>query len=279
MKTAPTTPAGPPLSAGASTPVAGAGPGEPAAEEAPVAPPLAAPRAMVVVPTYNEADNLEALLRELLAHDGFHVLVVDDASTDGTGEIAERASRHDPRVRTLHRPRKLGLGTAYLAGFRQALAAGAERVVQMDADFSHSPADTERLLAALDEGPGADLVIGSRYTAGGSIVGWGPARHALSRGGNLYACLLLGFRVRDWTAGFKAFRPEAVRHLLSYGTYAEGYAFQVQTAYRSIRAGLRLREIPIVFRDRTRGQSKMGNTIIREAMLAVLKLRFEKRRG
>lgn len=219
----------------------------------------------VVVPTYNELENLGHLIDAVRAH-GYRVLVVDDASPDGTGELADQISRESAGVGVLHRPAKAGLGPAYAAGFDRALAEGAEVVVEMDADFSHDPADLPRLIAALE---GADLVIGSRYVPGGSTPDWPLPRRLVSRGGNLYARSLLGIPVRDATAGFRAFTAEALSRLPYREAESSGYGFQVEMAWRAHQSGLTIREIPVIFRDRSRGKSKMGLPIVIEAMLLV----------
>ncbi|HZU19950.1 MAG TPA: polyprenol monophosphomannose synthase [Gaiellaceae bacterium] len=231
------------------------------------------PRVWVVLPTYNEAANLErmldALRRALAAHDAT-ILVVDDASPDGTGEIADRAAEADPRVRVLHRRAKQGLGPAYAAGFRAALDGGADLVVQMDCDLSHDPHDVPRLVEAAHT---ADVVLGSRYVRGGGVRDWGLVRRVLSRGGCLYARLVLGVPYADLTGGFKCFRRSALLRLDPATLQASGYAFQIETTYRAHRLGLAVREVPIVFRDRELGSSKMSPAIALEALLLVPRLR------
>jgi dolichol-phosphate mannosyltransferase len=224
---------------------------------------------LVVLPTYNEAGNLERLVRAVLPHD-VHVLVVDDNSPDGTGAIADRLADELEAVEVLHRPRKAGLGRAYVAGFEHALRGGAELVIEMDADFSHDPADLPRLLEAAEE---ADLVLGSRYVEGGGVVDWGLARRMLSRGGSFYARAVLGVPVRDLTGGFKCFRREVLEAIAPTDVDANGYAFQIELTYRAIRAGFRVTEIPIVFRDRAIGRSKMTPGIAFEAVWRVPALR------
>jgi dolichol-phosphate mannosyltransferase len=224
------------------------------------------------VPTYNEADNLEPMLRalgEVLGPDD-RVLVIDDASPDGTGELADRLAAELPYVDVLHRERKEGLGRAYIDGFRVALAAGAQLVLEMDCDFSHSPADVPRLIAAADD---ADLVLGSRYVAGGGTVNWGLLRRLISRGGALYTRLLL-MPVRDSTGGFKCFRREVLETLDLDAISARGYMFQIETTYRVRRAGFRVVEIPIRFTERRVGQSKMHRGIVTEAIWKVPALRL-----
>jgi dolichol-phosphate mannosyltransferase len=226
-------------------------------------------RTLVVLPTYNEAGNLERLVRAVLEQD-VRVLVVDDNSPDGTGAIADRLAAELDGIEVLHRPRKAGLGRAYVAGFEHALRSDAELIVEMDADFSHDPADLPRLVAAADD---ADLVLGSRYVDGGGVVDWGLFRRALSRGGSLYARLMLGVPVRDLTGGFKCFRRELLEAIAPAEVLANGYAFQIELTYRAVRAGFRVLELPIVFRDRAVGRSKMTPAIAVEAVWRVLALR------
>jgi dolichol-phosphate mannosyltransferase len=234
--------------------------------------------AWLVVPTYNEAANIEAIVEAALTKlptEG-RVLVVDDNSPDGTGEIAERLAAKGERVEVLRRPRKEGLGPAYIAGFRHALAGGAGLVLEMDADFSHSPAYLPRLLDAVQR---ADLVIGSRYVPGGGVSDWSALRKAISRGGSAYARLALGVQVRDLTGGFKCFRREVLEAIDLHSVSSRGYAFQVELTYRAIELGFRVVEVPIVFRDRRAGSSKMGAPIVAEAIWRVPMLRFLKRDG
>jgi len=238
------------------------------------------PRAVVCVPTYNERDNLEPLVRTLAdvldpARD--RVLVIDDASPDGTGELADRLADELPWVSVLHRARKEGIGVAYLAGFPVALATGAELVVQMDCDFSHDPRDVPRLVAACQDG--ADLALGSRWTAGGGTINWGPVRRLISRGGSLYARVVLGVAVRDLTGGFKCFRRQVLESIDLDGVGTRGYGFQIETTYRALRRGFRVVELPITFVDRRVGQSKMSGSIVLEAMLQVPLLRAQGLRG
>ena len=235
--------------------------------------------AWVVLPTYNEADNLEPIAAAILGTlPAATLLVVDDGSPDGTGDLADRLAAADPRVRVLHRPAKAGLGRAYLAGFRLALEGGATAAIQMDADWSHDPATLPGLLAPLEAGT-ADLVIGSRYTRGGSVVDWGLARRFVSRGGSLFARVVLRLPANDLTGGFKAWRAEALRGIDFAGIHAGGYVFQIEMTYRADRTGARIREIPITFRDRRVGQSKMSRRIVGEALLVVLGLRWDELRG
>ena len=202
------------------------------------------------------------------------VLIVDDNSPDGTGEIADRLAAEDPSIAVLHRPRKEGLGPAYIAGFRRALAEGAGLVLEMDSDFSHDPASLPALLSAAE---GADLAIGSRYVAGGGTSDWGLLRRAISRGGSAYARLVLGLQVRDLTGGFKCFRREVLEAIDLDSIESKGYAFQVEMTYRAIRQGFRVVEVPIVFRDRQVGSSKMDRAIVAEAIWRVPLLRLRER--
>jgi dolichol-phosphate mannosyltransferase len=231
-----------------------------------------APDVWLILPTYNEAQSIEAIVAAALENlpSGAHVLVVDDGSPDGTGELADGLAAHDGRVEVLHRAAKEGLGPAYVAGFRRALERGAQLVAQMDADFSHDPADLPRLVEAAQR---ADLVIGSRYAAGGEVADWGPARRAISRGGSAYARAVLGVDVRDLTGGFKVIHRR-VLEAIDLGSIASlGYAFQVEVTYRAIRAGFRVTEVPITFRDRRVGESKMTGAIVWEAALGVPRMR------
>ena len=234
----------------------------------------AMPRAVLCLPTYNEMENLESMIRELagvLDTSKDRVLVIDDASPDGTGEIADRLAAELPWVSVLHREHKEGIGPAYIAGFRWALAAGAELVLEMDCDFSHTPADVPRLIEAAAD---ADLVLGSRYAPGGGTENWGLVRRFVSRGGCLYAQVLLGMRVRDLTGGFKCFRRSALEAIDLDALSAHGYAFQIETTYRIHRAGLRVQEVPITFVERRAGASKMTGSIVAEAIWKVPLLRL-----
>jgi dolichol-phosphate mannosyltransferase len=224
----------------------------------------------VCLPTYDERENLERMIRELGPHD-VNVLVIDDNSPDGTGEIADRLATELDYVEVLHRPRKEGLGPAYLAGFRHALAAGADRILEMDCDFSHDPADVPRLVAATKE---ADLALGSRYVPGGNVRNWGLGRRIVSSGGSLYARLLLGVGIRDLTGGFKCYRREVLETIDLDSIDARGYAFQIETTYRALRAGFRVVEVPITFVDREVGGSKMSRRIVLEAIWKVPALRL-----
>jgi len=230
----------------------------------------------LVLPTYNEAENLARMVAaagaelESAAPGDWRMLVVDDSSPDGTGVMADRLAADDERIEVCHRARKEGLGRAYVEGFRVALAGGAEKVLQMDADFSHDPADLPRLLEASAD---ADVVIGSRYTAGGSIRDWGTIRRLVSRGGCFYASTVLGVQVSDLTGGFKCLSRRTLELIDLETVKAQGYVFQIEVTYRAILNGLRVTEVPIVFRDRQAGESKMSSRIAIEAMTAVVALR------
>ena len=228
---------------------------------------------MICLPTYNEKENLEQMVGALgaLGMDGLEVLVVDDASPDGTGEIADRLAGELPWVHVLHRARKEGLGPAYLAGFGRALELGAELVFEMDCDFSHNPADVPRLAAAAAD---ADLVLGSRYAHGGGIGDWGFFRRFISRGGSLYAQVLLQLGIRDLTGGFKCYRRQVLETIDLEAISSLGYAFQIETTYRTLRAGFRVVEVPITFSDRRVGKSKMSRAIVLEAVWKVPLLRL-----
>jgi dolichol-phosphate mannosyltransferase len=233
----------------------------------------------VVLPTYDEADNVGPITAAiLLALPEAHILVVDDDSPDGTGRIADELAAHDPRIRVRHRAAKQGLGRAYLDGFAIALESGASVVVQMDADFSHDPGVLPALIATIDEGS-ADLVIGSRYTEGGGVVDWGLGRRLISRGGSLFARTVLGLGLNDLTGGFKAWRSSTLAAVPFDGVHAGGYVFQIEMTFRASRLGARIREIPITFRDRRVGQSKMSRRIVVEALVVVVQLRLEDLRG
>ena len=235
-------------------------------------------RALICLPTYDERENLEAMVRALggLGLDGLEVLVIDDASPDGTGEIADRLATDLPWVHVLHRERKEGLGPAYLAGFRRALELGADLVLEMDCDFSHDPGDVPRLVAAAED---ADLVLGSRYVEGGGTRNWGLVRRFISRGGSLYAQGLLQLGLRDLTGGFKCYRRAVLEKIDLDAISSLGYAFQIETTYRTLRAGFRVVEIPITFSDREVGGSKMSKAIVLEAIWKVPLLRLRALRG
>ena len=235
--------------------------------------------AWLILPTYNEAENIEATVRSALGHLSgtglpHRVLVVDDASPDGTGRIADALAAELPAVEVLHRPGKGGLGPAYLAGFGAALAGGADLVLEMDADLSHDPADLPKLIAASE---GADLVLGSRYVTGGGVSDWSPLRRFVSLAGSTYARLVLRLPVRDLTGGYKCFRRRVLEGIDLEGVYANGYAFQIELTYEAAQAGFSIAEVPIVFRARSKGKSKMTPDIALEAVWTVPKLRFKHR--
>ena len=228
----------------------------------------------IVLPTFNEAANLEGIVAAVrTAVPEARVLVVDDASPDGTGAIADRVAAADPAVHVLHRPLKDGLGKAYVAGFTHALGHGADYVIEMDADFSHAPADVPRLLATARDG--ADLVLGSRYVPGGGVENWHPARRLVSRAGCAYARRVLRVPVRDLTGGLKCFRADALRGIDYPSVRSQGYAFQVELTYRALQRGYRVVELPIVFRERREGKSKMTWRIALEAAFMVPRLRAD----
>jgi dolichol-phosphate mannosyltransferase len=230
--------------------------------------------AWIVLPTYREAANVAPMVRALraTAPPDAHVLVVDDASSDGTGAIADRLAAADPHVHVLHRTARRGLGPAYVAGFDHALARGAGAVCEIDCDFSHDPATIPRLLVAVADG--ADLALGSRYVDGGGIVGWAPWRRAVSRAGCAYARAVLGVPVRDLTGGLKCFRAEALETIGFRTARSRGYAFQVELTYRALRAGLRVTELPITFRERREGASKLSGHVALEAAWRIPALRL-----
>ncbi len=228
----------------------------------------------VVIPTYNERDNLDAIVGAVVRH-GYRVLVVDDGSPDGTGEVADQIAAENPAVSVMHRTGKQGLGTAYAQGFGYAGEHGARIVCEFDADFSHDPEDLPRLIEMVDEG--ADLAIGSRYVRGGATPEWPLHRKFLSRGGNLYVRWMLRMPVRDATAGFRAYRTDAVERLHPESCLASGYAFQVEMTWRAVRQKMKIVEVPIIFRDRVAGTSKMGLPIVLEAMWLVTKWGFSRR--
>ncbi|MDD5306057.1 MAG: polyprenol monophosphomannose synthase [Deltaproteobacteria bacterium] len=234
-------------------------------------------RTLIVTPTYNERENLEKLvegIRENAPH--AHLLVVDDGSPDGTGDLAEKLGRGDERIRLLRRPGKMGLASAYLDGFKLALEQGYEVVMEMDADLSHDPRHLPAMLGALDR---ADVAIGSRGVPGGGVEGWGPMRHFISKGGSLYSRLILGMPVRDMTTGFKAWKAGVLRAMPLDEVKSEGYAFQIELNYRALRLGFRIEEVPIIFVDRRAGQSKMSSHIFAEAMWMMWRLRLDALRG
>ena len=229
------------------------------------------PTAVVCIPTYNERENLEPMLRAL-GDKGVHVLVIDDNSPDGTGELADRLAAELDYVDVLHRERKEGLGPAYLAGFRRALSGDTELVLEMDCDFSHDPNDVPRLIAAVADG--ADVALGSRYVLGGGVRDWGLLRRVISAGGSLYARVVLGVRVRDLTGGFKCYRRSVLETIELDSIHSKGYAFHIETTYRALRAGFEVVEVPITFADREVGGSKMSKGIVAEAIWKVPRLRL-----
>ncbi len=235
-------------------------------------------RALVITPTYNERENLETFVEQLfrVAPD-LNVLVVDDGSPDGTGDIADAIAEGDPRVFVLHRPGKMGLGSAYLEGFRWALGRGYDAVFEMDTDLSHDPRYVPDFLRALDAG--ADVVIGSRNIPGGGVEGWGLGRHLMSKGGSLYSRTILGIDVRDLTSGFKCFTRRALETVDLGAVESNGYSFQIELSYRALKKGLKIAEVPIVFVDRRAGRSKMSRAIFAEAIAMVWKLRYDGLRG
>jgi len=229
----------------------------------------------VVLPTYDEAENLPGIAAAILEIlPAATLLVVDDSSPDGTGELAEQLSAGQPRIKVRHRPGKEGLGRAYLDGFRVALDGGATSLIQMDADWSHDPAVLPSLLAPIAEDR-ADLVIGSRYVKGGKVLDWGLGRRLVSRGGSIFARTVLGLTPNDLTGGFKAWRASTLAAIPFGGVHAGGYVFQIEMTQRASRAGARVAEVPITFRDRRLGHSKMSRRIIIEALIVVLRLRWD----
>lgn len=244
---------------------------------APLFRPAAGPTVVVVIPTYDERENIRGVVEDVLAHgEAYRVLVVDDASPDGTGDLADAlATTHPGRVAVLHRLAKRGIGPAYVAGFRAALDSGADVVVQMDADRSHDPADLPRLVAAVAE---HDLVLGSRYVPGGGTVGWPLGRRVLSRLGGRYARTVLGVPIADLTGGFKVWRRATLVGLDLARVEADGYGFQIETTVRALRDGARVTELPIVFADRVAGASKLSRRIVVEAAIVVWRLRLDRHR-
>lgn len=233
-------------------------------------------RALVIIPTYNEAENVEPMTEAVLSQPlDLHILIIDDNSPDGTGQIADRLSQQHPTVHVIHRPGKLGLGTAYVTGFKWAIEQGYDYVLEMDCDFSHDP---NYLPALINKIKHCDVVIGSRYTAGGGTVNWGLVRKLTSAGGNLFARLVLGLKARDCTAGFKCYRSHVLQAIPWHEVNLQGYAFQVATIYYSQRLGYRIREIPIIFEDRRVGQSKMSTKIVFEAFQYVIRTRWNELR-
>jgi len=244
-----------------------------------VAPPAEGDGVWIVLPTYDEAENIEPMAAAILATlPAATLLVVDDDSPDGTGRLADALAAGDPRIRVRHRSLKQGLGRAYLDGFTIALAGGATTIVQMDADFSHDPGALPDLIGPVGAGT-ADLVIGSRYTTGGGVVDWGLGRRVVSRGGSIFARIVLGLGQNDLTGGFKAWRASTLAAVPFDGVHAGGYVFQIEMTFRADRSGARIREIPITFRDRRVGQSKMSRRIVVEALVVVVQLRAEELLG
>jgi dolichol-phosphate mannosyltransferase len=230
-------------------------------------------RALVCIPTYNEAENIEPITQAVLkAEPRVDILIVDDNSPDGTGKIADTLAAREPRIRVLHREKKEGLGRAYLAAFRWAMAEGYTYIIEMDADFSHDPKYLPQFVDAAEGG--ADLVLGSRYVSGGGTVNWGTGRKLISRGGSLYARTILGVKVRDLTGGFKCFNRRVLESIGLDEVKSSGYAFQIELTYRSLKKGFTVREIPIIFEDRRVGHSKMSKKIFMEAVTMVWKLRL-----
>jgi dolichol-phosphate mannosyltransferase len=227
--------------------------------------------ALVCLPTYNERENLASLVEEILATAPVDVLVIDDNSPDGTGRVADLIARKEPRVHVLHRPGKLGLGTAYVEGFRWGLARGYRLLIEMDADFSHQPRYLPELMRAAET---HDLVLGSRYVEGGGTENWGLLRRGLSRGGSVYARSILGLPFRDLTGGFKVFRREVLEAIDLGSVETTGYAFQIELTYRAHKKGFRIKEVPIVFYERVSGRSKMDKHVVAEAIAKVWSIRF-----
>jgi dolichol-phosphate mannosyltransferase len=231
-------------------------------------------RTLIVTPTYNEAANIETFVAQVReAAPRADMLIVDDASPDGTGKLADAIAARDAQVRVMHRAGKLGLGTAYVEAFRRGISEGYDRFVEMDADFSHDPRYLADFFGALDAG--ADVVVGSRNMPGGRVEGWGPLRTFVSKGGSLYARMVLGVDVRDLTTGYKAFTRAALTAIRFESVRSNGYCFQIEMTYRALRRGLRIAEVPIVFVDRRAGQSKMSSRIFLEAVALVWRMRFE----
>jgi len=230
-------------------------------------------RSLIVIPTYNEIDNLQPLLTAVMqiTPPSTEVLVVDDGSPDGTGQLADSLASADPRIHVLHRPKKMGLGTAYVAGFGWGLEKGFDALIEMDADFSHDPKYLPRMLELLES---QDFVIGSRYVPGGGTVNWGLGRRILSRGGSLYARTILGANVRDFTGGFNGWSRQVLQSVDLGSLRSDGYSFQIELKYRAIRRGFRFQEFPIVFEDRKVGKSKMSRRIVLEALARVWSFRF-----
>ncbi len=227
---------------------------------------------VVVIPTYNERENIGEIIPRILEYPRLRVLIVDDTSPDGTGDIVSHMATQDSRIGLLSRPGKQGLGTAYIAGFRRALAEGAQYIFEMDADFSHDPAYLPKLLELAESQ--YDLVLGSRYVRGGGTTDWGVLRQLISRGGNLYASTILGIKIADSTGGFRCYNRQVLETLNLDAVRSNGYSFQIEMVYRTLRAGFRVGETPIIFPDRRVGKSKMSRRIVIEALVTVWKLRF-----
>jgi len=248
------------------------------AESDPHEPSSLGERSLIVTPTFNERHNLPLFVRATLGvAPRAHILVVDDDSPDGTGDVADELAREDPRIRVLHRARKLGLGTAYIQAFQQGLLQGYDYFFEMDADLSHDPHYLPRFFLAFEEG--ADVVVGSRNVDGRGVEGWWLGRHVLSKGGSLYSRIVLGVRVRDLTTGYKAYARRALEAIDLPSIRSNGYSFQIETTYRAIQKGLSVVEVPIVFVDRQAGESKMNSRIFAEAVGMVWKLRLSALRG
>jgi dolichol-phosphate mannosyltransferase len=237
-----------------------------------------APRTLIVTPTYNERENLPRFVEQVrAAAPSAHILIVDDNSPDGTGALADEIAAKDKNVRVMHRAGKLGLGTAYVQAFQKGMAEGYDRFIEMDADLSHDSKYLPDFQRALDAG--ADVVIGSRNIRGGNVEGWGVGRHLLSKGGSIYSRTILGLGVRDLTSGYKGYSRRALEAIDFAGVHSNGYSFQIETTYRAILKGMRVKEVPITFVDRTAGKSKMSRKIFLEAIGVVWKLRFDAMRG
>ncbi len=232
-------------------------------------------RTLIVIPTYNEIENLRALVTEVMSqvHEKTHLLVVDDNSPDGTGDLADQLSRENDRVHVMHRPRKMGLGTAYVSGFKYGLQRDFEVFVEMDCDFSHDPKYLPLFFQQVEGG--ADVVVGSRYVPGGGTVNWGLARRAISRGGSLYARAVLGVRLSDLTGGFNCWRRKVIEAIGMDDIKSDGYSFQIEMKYKAWLKGFKIAEMPIVFEDRCLGKSKMSKNIVIEAMGRVLLMRLQ----
>jgi dolichol-phosphate mannosyltransferase len=245
---------------------------------APAMPPKESPRTLIVTPTYNERENLPRFLERVRsAAPSAHILVVDDNSPDGTGALADEFAAKDKNVRVMHRAGKLGLGTAYIQAFQRGMGEGFERFFEMDADLSHDSKYLPDFVRALDEG--ADIVIGSRNIRGGGVEGWGLGRHFISKGGSIYSRTILGLGVRDLTSGYKAFSRRALEAIELSTIHSNGYSFQIEMTYRAILKGMRVKEVPITFVDRTAGKSKMSRKIFLEAIGVVWALRLDAMRG